>query len=87
MALLSCGFALLHCGGEVADRAATAGANAAGGNAGSAAENGGSGCVPSSGTGSSGGELSAYEKLRTACTLETKVNRRGAPLAGQFGIK
>jgi hypothetical protein len=87
---LLCVVSLCHCGGEVAGTQPVGEMSASGGTGAALAGNGeaagvGGACGGSSGA--SAGELSTYEKLRSACRLDLKVNRRGEAIAGNFTIK
>jgi hypothetical protein len=78
--------ALLHCGGESVSAPAPPAAVGVGnggsesGNAGEECDAGAAGATASYGT-------RAYARLRSACSLDVKVNRRGAPVSIDFTIK
>lgn len=82
-------FLMLNCGGATtADSPGAADSDAAvGGVGGDAIEC--SGGAPDGGCNGVGGEhaLEAYARLRTACSLTVRVNRRGEPVCIDYHLK
>ncbi|MES1186612.1 MAG: hypothetical protein ABUL60_22555 [Myxococcales bacterium] len=79
---------LLSCGGTTTDSPAPAPSEVpVGGASGDASEC--SGGAPDGGCDGRGGEaaLEAYARLRTACSLTVRVNRRGAPVCIDYHLK
>lgn len=81
-------FLLLNCGRTAADSPGATDSDVSVGGAGSDA-NDCSGGAPDGGCNGAGGEraLEAYARLRTACNLNVKVNRRGASVCIDYHLK
>ncbi|HYQ04921.1 MAG TPA: hypothetical protein VER96_39870 [Polyangiaceae bacterium] len=81
LSVISIGSALLHCGGRVIDdeREPSDNGGAPTANAGTAGDDR---CEPIVAAGTCGGghNLDTYAGLRTACNLDTTVNRSGTPV-------